>query len=266
MFALIIVTCNMFFYLLDRLFEMCIRVFFPWICLPHTYTPCRTCFCKWSVSQSWRCVAFKFLTWMFSSIQYVIYCSFLGAYMSNKEFECPQCCKRYKNAGGLKTHMKTHKKPKPKSGSMLRWVVKRAKSEIKPRPSMAIESKPIMRTRQLKLRKSPVREPTHCCYKSTRSAYLVGRNNHRLMLVLLWLLHSWPILILPNDHPNFESLTSSTSKRWNQNLREARRVVWHLKSLTTRTMGRNRSSLSARLLAMRIRTKGTLISKNYLRS
>ena len=40
MFALIIVTCNMFFYLLDRLFEMCIRVFFPWICLPHTYTPC----------------------------------------------------------------------------------------------------------------------------------------------------------------------------------------------------------------------------------
>ena len=30
--------------------------------------------------------------------------------------------------------------------------------------------------------------------------------------------------------------------------------------------GRNRSSLSARLLAMRIRTKGTLISKNYLRS
>ena len=29
MFALIIVTCNMFFYLLDRLFEMCVRVFFP---------------------------------------------------------------------------------------------------------------------------------------------------------------------------------------------------------------------------------------------
>ena len=78
---------------------------------------------------------------MFSSIQYVIYCSFLGAYMSNKDFECPQCCKRYKNAGGLKTHMKTHKKPEPKSGSMLRWVVKRAKSEMKPRPSMAIELK-----------------------------------------------------------------------------------------------------------------------------
>ena len=30
--------------------------------------------------------------------------------------------------------------------------------------------------------------------------------------------------------------------------------------------GRNRNSLSARLLAMRIRTKETLISKNYLRS
>ena len=90
-----------------------------------------------------RRVVFKFLTWMFSSIQYVIYCSFLGAYMSNKEFECPQCCKRYKNAGGLKTHMKTHKKPEPKSGSMLKWVVKRAKSEIKPRPSMAIDWSPL---------------------------------------------------------------------------------------------------------------------------
>ena len=161
---------------------------------------------------------------MFSSIQYVIYCSFLGAYMSNKDFECPQCCKRYKNAGGLKTHMKTHKKPEPKYGSMLRWVVKRAKSEIKPRPSMAIELKPIMRTRQLKLRKSPVREPTHCCYKSARSSYLVGRNNHRLMLALLYqLLNDWPIFILKSDHCNFESLTSSTSKCWNQTLCEVGR-------------------------------------------
>ena len=49
--------------------------------------------------------------------------------MSNKQFECPRCYKRCGNAGALKTHMKTHKKPEPKSGSMLKWVVKRVKSE-----------------------------------------------------------------------------------------------------------------------------------------
>ena len=37
--------------------------------------------------------------------------------MSNKEFECPQCCKRYKNAGGLKTHTKTDKKVNTEVGS-----------------------------------------------------------------------------------------------------------------------------------------------------
>ena len=80
--------------------------------------------------------------------------------MSNNKFQCLRCYKRCGNAGGLKTHMKTHKKPEPKSGSMLKWVVKRVKSESKPKPKMAIELKPIVKTRQLKLRKPPVRKPT----------------------------------------------------------------------------------------------------------
>ena len=80
--------------------------------------------------------------------------------MSNKPFECPRCYKRCGNAGALKTHMKTHEKPEPKSGSMLKWVVKRVKSERKPKPKMPIEMKPIVKTRQLKLRKPIVREPT----------------------------------------------------------------------------------------------------------
>ena len=44
--------------------------------------------------------------------------------------------------------------------SMLKWVVKRVKSKIKPKPKMAIELKPILKTRQLKLRKPTIREPT----------------------------------------------------------------------------------------------------------
>ena len=52
--------------------------------------------------------------------------------------------------------MKTHEKPEPISGSMLKWVVKRVKSEIKPKPKMAIELKPILKTRQLKLRKPTI--------------------------------------------------------------------------------------------------------------
>ena len=43
---------------------------------------------------------------------------------------------------------------------MLKWVVKRVKSEIKPKPKMAIELKPILKTWQLKLRKPTIREPT----------------------------------------------------------------------------------------------------------
>ena len=53
-----------------------------------------------------------------------------------------------------------HEKPEPKYGSVLKWVVERFKSEIKPKPKMAIELKPILKTRQLKLRKPTIREPT----------------------------------------------------------------------------------------------------------
>ena len=67
--------------------------------------------------------------------------------VANKQFECPRCYKRCGNAGALKTHMKTHEKPEPKSGSMLKWVVKLVKSEIKPKPKMAVELKPILKTR-----------------------------------------------------------------------------------------------------------------------
>ena len=82
--------------------------------------------------------------------------------MSNKQFQCPQCFKRCGNAGALKTHMKKHKKPEPKSGSMMKWIVKRepVKFESKQKPLEAIELKPIRKARQLKLRKAPVREPT----------------------------------------------------------------------------------------------------------
>ena len=80
--------------------------------------------------------------------------------MSNKQFECPRCYKRCGNAGALKTHMKTHEKPEPESGSMLKWVVKRVKSEIKAKPKMAVELKPVLKTRQLKLQKPTIREPT----------------------------------------------------------------------------------------------------------
>ena len=80
--------------------------------------------------------------------------------MSNKQFECPRCYKRCGNAGALKTHMKTHHKDEPKSGSMLKWVVKRVKLESKPKPKMPIELKPIVKTRQLKLRKPTVQEET----------------------------------------------------------------------------------------------------------
>ena len=43
---------------------------------------------------------------------------------------------------------------------MLKWVVELVKSEIQPKPKMAIEMKPIVKTRQLKLRKPSVHEPT----------------------------------------------------------------------------------------------------------
>ena len=79
--------------------------------------------------------------------------------MSSKNFQCPRCFKRCGNAGALKTHMKSHKS-EPKSGSLLKWIVKRkpAKIEKKQRPKEPIELQPILKTRQLKLRNPPVRE------------------------------------------------------------------------------------------------------------
>ena len=43
---------------------------------------------------------------------------------------------------------------------MLMWVLKRAKTQKKPKPKMVIELKPNVKTRQLKLRKPIVRNPT----------------------------------------------------------------------------------------------------------
>ena len=82
--------------------------------------------------------------------------------MSTQQFACPRCFKRCGNAGALKTHMKTHKKPEPKSGSMVKWIVKRepVKSQGKQKPKQAVEMKPIRKTRQLKLRKPVIRDPT----------------------------------------------------------------------------------------------------------
>ena len=82
--------------------------------------------------------------------------------MSSMQFICDQCHKRCGNASALRTHMKTHKKPEPKSGSLLKWIVKRkaVKSEDKQKPKEAIELKPLRKTRQLKLRKPAVRQPT----------------------------------------------------------------------------------------------------------
>ena len=58
--------------------------------------------------------------------------------------------------------MKTHKKPEPKSGSMMKWIIKRepVKAENKQKPKESIELKPIRKTRQLKLRKPSIRDPT----------------------------------------------------------------------------------------------------------
>ena len=44
--------------------------------------------------------------------------------MSNKPLECPWCYKRCWNAGALKTHNKSEKKPKPKMAVELKHIVK----------------------------------------------------------------------------------------------------------------------------------------------
>ena len=96
--------------------------------------------------------------------------------MSNKQLECPRCGKRCGNASALKTHMKTHKKPEPKSGSLMKWIVKRepVKSESKKKVNDMVELQPIVKTRQLKLRKAPIREPTGNFFFYCRNFRAVG--------------------------------------------------------------------------------------------
>ena len=72
--------------------------------------------------------------------------------MSTKAFQCPQCGKQYGIAGALKTHMKSHKKPEPKSGSLLMFL-KRTPAESKKKAKPSIELKPLKKMRQLRLRK-----------------------------------------------------------------------------------------------------------------
>ena len=85
---------------------------------------------------------------------------------------------------------------------------------------MSSKARPLWKTCNWNSENHPSVNPLLLQIQSTRArpAVLVGRNNHRLMLALLWHLRAWPILILTSDHHNFESLTSSISKLWNPNL------------------------------------------------
>ena len=84
--------------------------------------------------------------------------------MFEKMYECPRCFKRCGNAGALKIHMKTHKKTEPKSGSLLKWV-KRTYVKLKPKAKekTPIELKPIVKSRQLTLRKK-TGQRSYCRY------------------------------------------------------------------------------------------------------
>ena len=130
--------------------------------------------------------------------------------MSYKQFECP----RFGSAGALKTHMKTHEKNEPASRSMLKWLVKRVKSEIKPKPKMTIELKPILKTRQLKLRKPTIREPTVVSNPVRPRSPRRPRKSKQPPVdtspfaAPVWLTE----VILTRNHSNFGLLTFSTSK------------------------------------------------------
>ena len=75
--------------------------------------------------------------------------------MSLKSYKCPTCGKRCGNAGAYKRHMKSHKRPEPKSASMLRYVKLAPVKAVPKKPD--IELKPVKAVRQLKLRKDPPR-------------------------------------------------------------------------------------------------------------
>ena len=75
---------------------------------------------------------------------------------------------------------------------MMKWIVKRepVKSESKKKVNDMVELQPIVKTRQLKLRKAPFRKPiVFTNLARTRLAHLVGQNNLRLIPALLLLLH-----------------------------------------------------------------------------
>ena len=75
--------------------------------------------------------------------------------MSQIFYKCSICRKRCGNAGALKIHMKSHKRPEPKSNSLLKYVKLAPLKSTMKIESLAIESKPFKTVRQLKLREDP---------------------------------------------------------------------------------------------------------------
>jgi len=87
--------------------------------------------------------------------------------MSKKAFQCPQCNKRCGNAGALKTHMQSHKKPEPKSGSLLKFL-KRTPAESKKKAKPSIELKPLKNASASTSKKSET--SSDCSFQSSCSA------------------------------------------------------------------------------------------------
>ena len=128
-----------------------------------------------------------------------------------------------RHAGALETHMETHKKHGPKSGSLKR-VVKRVKPEKKPKPKMAIELKPIVKTRQLKLRKPIVRDPTVVTKPVRPRPPRRPRRSKQPPIETNPFVAPVRLILIRNL--NFESLTSSTSKHWNLIFRSWTKFTW----------------------------------------
>ena len=75
--------------------------------------------------------------------------------MSQIFYKCSICRKRCGNAGALKIHMKSHKRPEPESNSLLKYMKLAPVKSTTKIESPAIESKPMKTVRQLKLREDP---------------------------------------------------------------------------------------------------------------
>ena len=147
----------------------------------------------------------------------------------------------------------------------------------------------ILKTRQLKLRKPTIREPTvvsNPVRPRPPRRDLVSRSNRQLIPALLRHPRGWPTFILTRNHRNFGLLTSSTTNHWNQiflswtkqSITKSTRRAWEwawdafkffwgkkgsfdMKKSSHWNVGIKRSSLSANVLAMRIRMKKILIMK-----